>query len=127
MISPEAGYPDCVISTTVLSMLLLSVWNKYFLLPRSHGRGQCTSPSHTKLAAMWSVNNFLCAPPNEIIFLHPCSAQRAEGYMICAFQNSTIDLIGGASAASEATLNSCPLRFAVYVGIIIIIVRAINP
>ena len=25
-------------------------------------------------------------------------------------------LIGGASAASEATLSSCPLRFAVYVG-----------
>ena len=34
-------------------------------------------------------------------------------------------IIGGASAASEATLSSCPLRFAVYVGIII--VRAINP
>ena len=27
-------------------------------------------------------------------------------------------LVGGASAASEATLSSCPLRFAVYVGII---------
>ena len=33
-------------------------------------------------------------------------------------------LVGGASAASEATLSSSPLRFAVYVGII---VRAINP
>ena len=32
--------------------------------------------------------------------------------------------IGEASAASEATLSSSPLRFAVYVGII---VRAINP
>ena len=27
-------------------------------------------------------------------------------------------LIGGASAASEATLSSCPLRFAVYVGLV---------
>ena len=26
------------------------------------------------------------------------------------------NMIGGASAASEATLSSCPLRFAVYVG-----------
>ena len=34
------------------------------------------------------------------------------------------EFVGGASAASEATLSSCPLRFAVYVGII---VRAINP
>ena len=25
-------------------------------------------------------------------------------------------VVGGASAASEATLSSCPLRFAVYVG-----------
>ena len=32
-------------------------------------------------------------------------------------------VIGGASAASEATLSSCPLRFAIYVSI----VRAINP
>ena len=32
-------------------------------------------------------------------------------------------IFGGASAASEATLSSCPLRLAVYVGI----VRAINP
>ena len=37
-----------------------------------------------------------------------------------------VNIIGGASAASEATLSSCPLRFAVYVGIIII-VRTINP
>ena len=34
------------------------------------------------------------------------------------------ELVGGASAASKATLSSCPLRFAVYsVGL----VRAINP
>ena len=33
-------------------------------------------------------------------------------------------IIGGASAASEANLSSCPLRFVVYVGII---VRATNP
>ena len=37
----------------------------------------------------------------------------------CMMQN----IIGGASAASEATLSSCPLRFAIYVSI----VRAINP
>ena len=36
---------------------------------------------------------------------------------------SNIFLVGGASAASEATLSSCPLRFPIYVGI----VRAINP
>ena len=28
------------------------------------------------------------------------------------------EIIGGASAASEATLSSCPLRFAVYVGLV---------
>ena len=42
-----------------------------------------------------------------------------HGVIIIANSN----IIGGASAASEATLSSCPLRFAVYVGL----VREINP
>ena len=40
-------------------------------------------------------------------------------------QFAQVQLVGGASAASEATLSSSPLRFVVYVGIII--VRATNP
>ena len=52
------------------------------------------------------------------------------GLVLCSVSVKSCKLlmkiIGGASAASEATLSSCPLRFAVYVGIIII-VCAINP
>ena len=48
----------------------------------------------------------------------------AVNLRVAGNRQGNIYVIGGASAASEATLSSCPLRFAVYVGII---VRATNP
>ena len=58
--------------------------------------------------------------PSPLIVTH--GRRRSSSSSVVSYSAVCKDIIiGGASAASEATLSSSPLRFAVYVGIIIIV------
>ena len=83
------------------------------------------------LFAIYNVPQTVSAPITWLFFIalkngvHHHKAQRMSFRMI--YYMASFDeltnwphlLIGGASTASEATLSSSPLRFAVYVGIIV--------